>query len=271
MVRSFEREGLVAQQKFRDERVFLLGRIEKLAALGRVPLPAECEQRSAVTPRCCRVIVPAEQISQFFVAVQVWEPGSQAVAESLVVVWIESEHILEVTYRFIVSSDHPERMSEPFTGSHVGASFHQYPELANTVLERVGANGSFPGGDPFLVVVEGFLAGGGALGEHDVGVGTVGGNLERPFRQPDPLLSVLGPERLVGDFLSLTERRRGGGDSQNLFHLLSHHSLDRALVRYYRHRFQSGFREARASGMLPTPEWIFLGHDKNPGCEVGVS
>jgi hypothetical protein len=40
-------------------------------------------------------------------------------------------------------------MSEPFTGANVRAGLQQSPETPDTFLEHIGADGSFPGGDPF--------------------------------------------------------------------------------------------------------------------------
>ena len=174
MVRPLDRDRLLAQQEFRHERVPLAGHLEELAGLGRVTLPVEREQRLAVKPVRRGVVVLLEQPGRFLVPVQVQEERRQRIADPLIIVGIEPEHLLEMIDRFLSARHRPELAGQPFASPHVGAGLQDSPEVSGMLLEGLRSEGALPGGDSLLVVFEGFLAAPGVLGEQDVGVGAVG-------------------------------------------------------------------------------------------------
>ena len=176
--RRFRRERLVAQEPRHDEPVLPVAPEEGLSAFGGIALAAEFDQRPGEpgVPRGVRISLVEERLD-LDVPPERQEPGDQDIADSLVVVGIEPEHLEEVVDGLIAPARRPQRVREPFAGAHVRPGLEDAPEVADRLAETLRTQRPFAGGDALLIMLERLPGPAGMLREDDVGVRTIRADL----------------------------------------------------------------------------------------------
>lgn len=172
-----------------------------------VAAPPEGVERPRVGPEGgCIVLVLFEETFEVVVVPQIEEAGREQVADPLVVVGVEPEHLPVVPDRRLTVAHRPETRRKPHPGAHVGTGLEDPPEVAGVLFERLRAEGPLPGSHPLDVEVPRLLDRlRGLLGQEHVRVRAVGVDLERAPGEVDPRPSGRVPG-LVHQMLRLAAR-----------------------------------------------------------------
>ena len=205
------RQSFVAGKKRDDVRIRLASILEQLLCVGRGSLATKCSQGLGVGKRSTGVfVVRGEERVKLVVPFEPEKPLSLTVAESLVVVWVQAEHLPVMPNRLLAPIEGPERLREGRSGTHVGARLEDPPEVANVLLERLGAERALAGGDALLEEpARLFGARCRLFSKQQVGVSAIGRDRERLTRERGAAWTA-GVERLVHDGLCLEQRLVGG-------------------------------------------------------------
>ena len=165
----------------------------------------------AIAPEGGRLVAELfDERQRLLVAPGGQECGEQRVAHALVVALVEPDQLAVVLDRLVALFQRFQALGEAEPRAHVGPRADDAPEAAGLLREHVGAQGPLAGGDPLFVKRTGGFGSVARLGQHDVGVGAVGGQLEGLAGELDPA-SPARLERSVDQVLRLVVRGRRRG------------------------------------------------------------
>src|SRR5579871_3742162 len=255
VVRRLTGWKLLTQQIGRDVFVLLLGLLEQSPGGRIITILAEGEQRFMVSP-CSRSFVRVlfEKMSQILVALEEEQKAGQGVADALIIVGVQPEHLKQVRHGLFPTTGSPESMSQSQPGAHVRPGSEKTPKMAGLLSKEVWTQCPLSRRHALLVQMKGLLAGGGVLGQKDIGIRAVGTDGEGFFRQIElaPFIWLL--KGLVHDLLCLIERRIPPCTAEAPPHL----AFQRAPVGNVRPAWRAGLLR------LSIRFRFFLGHRESP-------
>lgn len=113
------------------------------------PTLAECHQRPCIEPeRAPLIAIRREQFLERRKVIAPQQAASEDVANSLIVVWVQPEHLTEVVNRTVRVAELEEHPRKTGPGSHVGAGFEKTPEVPAYSSKPSGPSACSPAATP---------------------------------------------------------------------------------------------------------------------------
>ena len=205
------------------------------------------------------IVIGGEQFLQGAVIAGGEQPGRQDMAQTLIVVGVEAQHIPVMADGRSALARRPQAFGETGAGAHVRAGLQKAPEVAGITLEGLRPKRPFPGGNAGLIMAprldEGLRL---LFRQQHMSVGAEVGYLQRPFGQFDPFAFGARVPGFVHEFLGLPKRRvitvasvKAGGQPAGE---LGHHPLQSPTVGQRRrglgHRLEGRFFLAVGAAFL---------------------
>jgi hypothetical protein len=131
-----------------------------------------------------------EQDFEFAIAAEVEQAGGEEITDAEIIVGAEPQQIVPVGDRLVIFAAVPERAGQASPPTHVRAGFDESPEMAAFFDEDSGAKRAHTGFDALAIQLQGFSGRSCGFGQKDIGIGTIGGQLEGFARQRGALAPI---------------------------------------------------------------------------------